>query len=140
MKEILTTGAVAVASLIAPETAQADEPARASTFTVFMHVKTTQAWLALSPERRFAFLGETIEPILGKHRAVRMRFFDTEFYSAEVTDVIVWETKDLAQYQSIIEALRETPFWGQYFEVVSILPGVENAYADAYDREPVGRR
>lgn len=140
MKEILAAGAVAVASLFAAGAAQAEEPARAATFTVFMHVKTTPTWLALSPERRFAFLGDTIEPILSKHRAVQMRFFDTEFYSADVTDVIVWETKDLAQYQSIIEALRETPFWGQYFEVVSILPGVENAYAEAYDREPMRQR
>lgn len=139
MKEIFTAGALAIASLFAPGVAHAEEPSRATTFTVFMQVKTTPAWLALSPERRFAFLGETIEPILGRHRAVRMRFFDTEFYSADVTDVIVWETEDLGQYQSIVEALRETPFWGQYFEVVSILPGVENAYADAYEREPVGR-
>jgi hypothetical protein len=110
------------------------------TFTIFMQVRTTPAWLAKPPERRFAFLGEVIEPILKRHPSVRMRFFDTELYSADVTDVIVWETKMLKDYQAIVEALRETPFWGQYFEVVSILPGVENAYADAYERPAIGQR
>jgi hypothetical protein len=38
----------------------------------------------------------------------------------------------------IIEKLRETPFWDTYFEVVQIIPSVENAYADAYNQKPVG--
>jgi hypothetical protein len=71
---------------------------------------------------------------------VQMRFYDTEFYAAEVTDVIVWQTRDLAGYQAIVESLRETSFWGVYFEVVSILPGVENAYADAYDQPAAGHK
>jgi hypothetical protein len=141
MKQILISGFCAVAVLAAslPNLAAA-QTRETATFTIFMQVKTTSAWLALSPERRFAFLGDTIEPILAQHRSVRMRFFDTEFYAADVTDVIVWETNNLAEYQAIVEALRETPFWGEYFEVVSILPGVENAYADAYDRPAVGQQ
>ncbi len=140
MNKHLTAIGAAVAMLAAagPAVVQARDAQQA--YTVFMQVKTTPAWLALSPEKRFAFLGETIEPIIGRHGAVKMRFFDTEFYNAEVTDVIMWETKDLKAYQAIVEDLRETPFWGAYFDVVSILPGVENAYADAYGRRPVGER
>jgi hypothetical protein len=33
-----------------------------------------------------------------------------------------------------VEELRESPFWDRYFEVVEILPGVEDAYAKNYDR------
>jgi hypothetical protein len=109
-----------------------------TTFTAFMLVKASTTWLALPPPARFGFLGEVIIPILGRHPAVKMRFFDTEFYSADISDVIVWETQNLAQYQSVIDDLRETKFWGVYFEVVSILLGVENAYADHYGRVPVG--
>lgn len=140
MRKLFIACWCAVAVLASLPSVAAAQPREPATFTIFMQVKTTPAWLALSPQRRFAFLGETIEPILARHPSVRMRFFDTEFYAADVTDVIVWETKDLAAYQAIVEALRETPFWGQYFEVVSIVPGVENAYADAYDRPAVGRR
>jgi hypothetical protein len=35
----------------------------------------------------------------------------------------------------VVEALRETPFWDRYFDIVEILPGVENAYAKNYDRD-----
>jgi hypothetical protein len=138
MKSLLTALVAAAAVFTPMQGAAAAEPREAVAFTIFMQVKTTAAWLALSPAERFEFLGNTIEPILKKHPSVSMRFFDTEFYTAEVTDVIVWETKSLAEYQAIVEALRETPFWGKYFDVVSILPGVENAYADAYDQAPVG--
>jgi Darcynin, domain of unknown function len=53
--------------------------------------------------------------------------------------VVVWQTSDLAAYRSIIEGLRESRFWDRYFRIVSILPGVENAYADHYRVDPVGR-
>ncbi|MBI1252714.1 MAG: darcynin [Hyphomonas sp.] len=140
MRHFLIACVSAIALLGSPLAVAAAEPSEAVTFTIFMQVKTTSAWLALSPEQRFAFLGEAIEPILARHPSVRMRFFDTEFYNAEVTDVIVWEAQRLGDYQAVVEELRETPFWGVYFDVVSILPGVENAYADAYDQPVVGRQ
>ncbi|GAA3263437.1 darcynin family protein [Nonomuraea helvata] len=67
---------------------------------------------------------------------VRSRFYDTEFYSARVTDVWVWEAADHHAYQLLIDALRETPFWDRYFEVVDILVGTENGYARNYHVEP----
>ena len=140
MKHLLIACASVLAALTPIAPAAADEPQDAVTFTIFMQVKTTPAWLALPPASRFALLGETIEPILAQHPTVQMRFYDTEFYAAEVTDVIVWQTRDLAGYQAIVESLRETSFWGVYFEVVSILPGVENAYADAYDQPAAGHK
>ena len=70
---------------------------------------------------------------------MRLRFFDTEFFNSDVTDVLVWETSDLKAYQMVIEALRESRFWDHYFQVVSILPGIENAYASNYNVKPVGR-
>ena len=107
-------------------------------YTIFMLVKTTIEWLSLRPEERFGFLRSDIEPLLKKFPSVRMNFFDTEFFNSEITDVIVWETSDLPAYRALIEGLRESPFWDRYFRVVSILPGVRNAYADHYDKVPVG--
>lgn len=108
------------------------------THTLFMMVKTTNAWLARSPQERFAYLGASIEPILKQHPAVKMRFFDSEAFSSRVTDVIVWETQQLREYQAVVEKLRETEFWGTYFDVVEIIPAIENAYAAHYDVKPVG--
>src|ERR1700686_2292675 len=98
--------------------------------TVFMLVKTTPEWLGFSIDERFKLLAAHIEPILRKHRPkVTLRFYDVEFYTARVTDLWVWEASDHQAYQLLVEALRETPFWDRYFQIVEILPGVENAYA-----------
>lgn len=103
--------------------------------TIFMLVKTTPEWLAIAPDGRFAFLESTMRPLLKQHPTVTFRFYDTEFYSARVTDVLVWEVTDRHAYELVIEGLRETPFWDRYFQIVDILPSVENAYADNYGRE-----
>ncbi|WP_439379171.1 darcynin family protein [Amycolatopsis lexingtonensis] len=101
--------------------------------TAFMLVKTTPEWLGLSVEQRVhAFETEILPVVKEKAAGVRSRFFDTEFYSARVTDVWVWEAADHQSYQLVIEALRETPFWDRYFEITEILVGVENGYAKNY--------
>lgn len=109
-------------------------PTSGKDFTIFMLVRTTPAWLALKPEHRFGFLGETIFPILERHKDVAMRFFDAEAYSARTSDVIMWTTANLPAFQSLVEELRETAFWGAYFEIGEILLSVENAYAAHYKR------
>jgi hypothetical protein len=112
-------------------------PAKTVNHVSFMLVRTTTTWLALTPAQRFDFLGTTIAPILGRHPDVSMRFFDSEAFHSGCTDVVMWETADLLQYQAIVEELRETPFWGTYFEIVDIVPAIENAYALHYDVAPL---
>ncbi|MFE4604979.1 darcynin family protein [Kitasatospora indigofera] len=106
--------------------------------TAFMLVKTTPEWLALTVRQRVdAFTTEVLPAIEARTTGVRSRFFDTEFYSARVTDVWMWEAADHQAYQLLIDALRETPFWDRYFEVVDLLVGTENGYARTYGLEPV---
>jgi hypothetical protein len=106
--------------------------------SVFMLVKTTPEWLGFDVERRFELFAQQIGPILKKHSAaVALRLYDVEFYSARVTDIWVWDAKEHHAYELLVEELRETPFWDRYFEIVEILPGVENAYAKNYGREPI---
>jgi hypothetical protein len=113
-----------------------EEPFEAGV-TAFMLVKTTSEWLGLSVEQRVeAFTTQVLPAIEGK-TDVRSRFVDTEFYSARVTDVWVWEARDHEAFQLLVEALRETPFWDRYFDVVEILVGVENGYAKNYGLDTV---
>lgn len=108
------------------------------TVTAFMLVKTTPEWLALTVEQRIeAFRTEVVPAIEEKAKGVQSRFYDTEFYSARVTDVWVWEAVDHAAYQRLVDALRETPFWDRWFEVAEILVGVENGYATNYGVDAV---
>ena len=106
-------------------------------YTIFMLVKTTPAWLALPPKGRFAFVGEVLQPILQKHPLVKMRYFDAEAFNTRASDVIMWQTADLPQYESLVEHLRETLFWDHYFAVRDIVPSRENAYASHYQVAPV---
>ncbi|MFD9612333.1 darcynin family protein [Streptomyces sp. NPDC090082] len=110
----------------------------ASPVTAFLLVKTTPEWLAMTVEERVrAFTTQVVPVIEARTRGVRSRFYDTEFYSARVTDVWVWEADDHDAYRLLIDALRETPFWDRYFEVVDLLVGIENGYARTYGLPPV---
>ncbi|MCM2424065.1 darcynin family protein [Streptomyces sp. RKAG293] len=106
--------------------------------TAFLLVKTTPEWLGLTVQQRVdAFTTQVVPAIEAKTTGVRSRFYDTEFYSARVTDVWVWEADDHHAYQLLIDALRETPFWDRYFEVVDLLVGTENGYARTYGLDAV---
>ncbi|MEE3625634.1 darcynin family protein [Nitrospirillum sp. BR 11752] len=106
--------------------------------TVFMLVKTMPEWLGMPIDQRFQELARHLQPIVTRYKDdARMRFYDVEFYSTNVTDIWVWDARSHEAYQLLVEALRETPFWDRYFQIVDILAGVENAYAKNYGREPL---
>lgn len=109
-------------------------------FAIFLLLKAERAWLDLAVPERFAYLEVEIQPILDAHAGVDMKFWDTEHFNARISDVLLFETQSLGQYQSVVEKLRETLFWDHYFQVVDILPGIENAYATYYEQAPVGQR
>jgi hypothetical protein len=114
------------------------EEAEVTAVTAFILVKTTPEWLAMTVQERVnAFSTQVLPAIEAKTTGVRSRFYDTEFYSASVTDVWVWEADDHHAYQLLIEALRETPFWDRYFEIVDLLVGTENGYARNYGLDPL---
>src|SRR5579875_1986315 len=103
--------------------------------TVFMLVKTQPVWLEFPVAKRFAEGDKYLKPILQKHAGtVTLRMFDTEFYATRVTDLWIWETTSRHAYELVVEELRETPFWDNYFNIVELLPAVENAAARNYQR------
>lgn len=118
-----------------PETMDPSGATAPIVISIFMLVKTTPEWLGFSIDERFRLLGEHFEPVLTRYKGrVTLRFFDIEFYSARVTDLWMWDATDHHAYELLVEDLRETPFWDRYFQILEILPGVENAYAKNYDR------
>lgn len=106
-------------------------------YTIFMLIEATPAWLALPPPERFGFVRTTVGPIMAAHPEVTLRYFDAEAYTARCSDVIMWQTRDLARYQSVIENLRETLFWNHYFIVREIIPTIEDGFANHYHENPL---
>ena len=141
MTRITALLATLAAGLLTPAAAPALSSSEATSslrsedaaYSIFLLVRATPEWLALTPRDRFAFLEEEIQSRLAAHPTVSLRFWDVEHFSARVSDVLLFETQDLDQYRSLIEGIRETLFWDHYFEVLEILPGIENAYAEQRD-------
>jgi chlorite dismutase len=105
----------------------AEQGAAPIILTVFMLVKTQPEWLALAGDERVRLMREHMAPILREHAGqVRLRYYDAEFYSTRVTDVWMWEVTDREAYERVVEALRDTPIWDRLFDIVEILPAVEN--------------
>ena len=118
---------------LAASTAPATKP-----MTVFWLVKTTPAWLALPPGGeggRFSFVEKTLKPVLTRHPGTALRFFDAEAYTSYCSDVMMWQVSSQSDYNAMVEELRETLFWDHYFQVLHILPSIEDGYADHY-KEP----
>ncbi len=107
----------------------------------FWLVKTAPAWLALPPlgaGGRFEYVEQVIKPILTQFPQASLRFFDAEAHTAVCSDVMLWTVHDSAQYSAMVEKLRETLFWDHYFQILSIIPALEDQYAEHYEQARVG--
>lgn len=103
--------------------------------TVFMLLKAQPSWLRLSRQARQDFLAAEVAPILARYPAVSLRFFDAEGFTGRCSDVAVWQAGDLKSWSFLMDALRDTAFFAEpYYEVVDIIPALEEAYAE-YDAE-----
>lgn len=131
-QEAATTGSAGDATAIHLSTREGG-----TTYTFFMLVKTTPRWLQTSAKDRMAFLRAEVAPLLKRYSNVSMRYYDAEFFTTRCTDVVVWKTQDIPSFQALIEGLRETLFWDSYFEVVEIIPAIEDAYASFPGMETV---
>ena len=76
-----------------------------------------------------------------RHRVIEEKAFEIasrygygEIATPMDTDIAVFETTDLQAYTFLIDGLRDTAFFSEpYFDVVDIVPAVEDGYRD-YDR------
>jgi hypothetical protein len=103
-------------------------------YTFFMHLRSLPDWLKLGRGQRQRFLAEHVRPVVDRYSAVTLRFYDAEAFSGRCTDIAVFETDDLQAYTFLVDGLRDTAFFSHpYFEVLDIVPAVEDGYVE-YDR------
>lgn len=98
-------------------------------YCIFVHLTATPAWLALSRSEREQFVADKLQPILATYSQVQLRFYDVEFFSARCSDIITFETDNLASYAALMDCLRDTPLFSTpYFTVNDILPATVAAW------------
>jgi len=68
---------------------------------------------------------------LKKYRSVKVRWYDPEAFNARASDIAVFETSSLQEYYFVIDALRDSEIFSTpYFELVEIIPAVEDGYIE----------
>ena|GEM_PF-780472 len=101
-------------------------------YTILVLMNATPQWLSLSREQRSRFFEKEVMPAfqrLGNTTALRL--FDSEYFHAGVSDFMLIETRNLNDYQELIERLRDSKLYGvPYFEVKDIIMGQENRFED----------
>ena len=109
------------------------DPATDRCLTAFIHIKTLPEWLGYTIPERVQRINETVRPIIKEFSdTVIYRWYDTEFYSAAVTDIMVMDCKDHFSYGMFLDKLRETPFWDRWFSIEAIFVGELNAASKNY--------
>lgn len=92
--------------------------------TGFMLVRALPAWTTLGFGEQLDLLQAHVEPVLREVEGqVRLLMYDVEQAMSAATDIWVWEARDRAAYRQLVAALRATPFWGTYFDVLDVLDG-----------------
>jgi darcynin-like uncharacterized protein len=110
-----------------------DTKTPAPTLHIFLLLRSTPAWLALTRQERADYTAATVEPIFARHPPRSSRFFDAEAFSGRCSDILLIEASDLRQYGFLIDALRDEAFFGlPYFQVLDVIPTLEDSYKD-YD-------
>lgn len=61
-----------------------------------MLAKWTRHWLDMPTSERMAFMESDVMPLLRRRPELKLCFSDAEAFSAGVSDVALWETRDIA--------------------------------------------
>src|SRR5262245_46997507 len=101
-------------------------------YTVFVAVKYSKDWLALPREERNAFNERVLGPIFACYDGrVSMRFFDTEAFSVDASDFILFSCADLKDYYFLMEELRDTAlFTKEWLTLVRVYIGIEDGFKE----------
>jgi hypothetical protein len=100
-------------------------------YVFFVLLRATPAWLRLTRPQRHAVSAEHLAPLLASSKGIRMRYFDAEAFGSACSDVMMVETEDPGHHYHFMEHLRDSPLISEpYFEVVQIVPAIEDGYVD----------
>lgn len=109
-------------------------------YVVIVSLTALPAWLRLSREERANVIATEVQPAIEAHPDCRLRWIDAESLTAQCSDVLLVDTSDLLEWNHLWERLRDSSLFAMpYFELVSIVPGIEDGYVE-YEASQVGSR
>ena len=76
-------------------------------YAAFLLLTATPAWLALSSQERERVVADELQPVLARYRdTVRIRYYDTDAYSARASELFMLEFNTLGAHAKLIDELR----------------------------------
>ncbi|HKX39886.1 MAG TPA: darcynin family protein [Burkholderiaceae bacterium] len=100
-------------------------------YTFFMLLQSTSRWRTLSVDEQHAHHDALLMQVFEGYPELKLRHFDSTAFAGRCSDVLLWETTDVAQYYHAVEWLRDRgPLGAQWFEVVDVIPAVEDAWRE----------
>ncbi len=100
-------------------------------YTFFVHLNARKEWLKLNREDRNSYFNELKHDVFEKYPDVIIRLFDAEAFTVLCSDIVMFETENIQNYYFLIEELRDTKIYTEpYFDVISILPAIEDGFLE----------
>ena len=101
-------------------------------YTILVLMNATPKWLSLTRDQRSEFVEKELNPVFFQvSETVTVRFFDSEYFHAAVSDFMIVTTTNLDDYKLLIELLRDTKIYNvPYFDIKEIIVGQENLFED----------
>ncbi|MBN8865599.1 MAG: hypothetical protein J0H92_19645 [Sphingobacteriales bacterium] len=100
-------------------------------YTILILLSATSKWLTLSRHERAQFYEKTILPVFRNTPSLSVKFYDSEYFNATISDFLIVSTTDLDEYKRMIEVLRDSAVYSvPYFTVKDIVVGQENLFQD----------
>ena len=96
-------------------------------YSFFMLLLGTPRWRALDADEQYAHHDAMLMRVFEGYPDLQLRRFDSTAFGARCSDVLLWETSEVAQYHEAIESLRECGLLDAgWFDVVDVIPAVED--------------
>lgn len=98
---------------------------------VIVQLTALPSWLSLARGERQRVIAEQVGPALNDHPGCSVRWIDAEAMTAQCSDVVIVETRDLRAWNHLWERLRDSDLFAvPYFRTESIVMGIEDGYLD----------
>ncbi|PCJ71649.1 MAG: Darcynin 1 [Rhodobiaceae bacterium] len=106
------------------------------TYTIFILVRATKAWLLLSHEERAAYAQGEFASCLAPFPTVTLRYFDAEAFTSQCSDVFMFSASSLPDYCAVMDRIRDSRLLTEpYFEFLETIMSVEDTYRGMAEKQ-----